>query len=129
MILTIRTDKPEAEIGLFDDNKKLDYLIWEAHRNLSTDIHKKIKEILEKNNKSYKELRGIALYSGPGSFTGLRIGAAVANTMTDALNISIVGGGGLDWIETSIDKIQSGSSDKIVVPNYGASANTTKPKK
>jgi hypothetical protein len=35
LILTIRTDKPEAEIGLFSDKDKLDYVIWQAHRQLA----------------------------------------------------------------------------------------------
>lgn len=129
MILTIRTDKPEAEIGLFDGDKKTDYLIWKAHRNLSADIHKKIEEILDKNDKSYENLKGIAFYSGPGSFTGLRIGATVANTLADTLNLPIVGKGGDDWTQAAIDEILAGDSDKIVVPDYGAPANTTKPKK
>ena len=35
LILAIRTEKPEAEIGLFDDEKKLAYETWEAHRQLA----------------------------------------------------------------------------------------------
>lgn len=129
MILTIRTDKPEAEIGLFDGDKKIDYFTWEAHRNLSADIHRKIEEILEKNEKSYENLKGIAFYSGPGSFTGLRIGATLANTLADTINIPIIGKGGDDWTRAAIAGILAGNSDKIVVPDYGSPANTTKPKK
>ena len=129
MILTIRTDKPEAEIGLFNGDKKIDYFTWEAHRNLSADIHRKIKGILEKNDKSYENLKGIAFYSGPGSFTGLRIGATVANTLADTLDVPIIGKGGDDWTRAAIVGILAGNSDKIVVPDYGSPANTTKPKK
>ena len=39
LVLTLRTEKPEAEIGLYLDNKKLDYLSWQAHRELSNTIH------------------------------------------------------------------------------------------
>ena len=42
LILTIRTDNPESEIGLYDGQKQLDYEVWEAHRQLGTTIHAKI---------------------------------------------------------------------------------------
>ena len=50
LILTIRTDKPEAELGLYKDNQQLDYFVWQAHRELAETIHNKIKELLEKRN-------------------------------------------------------------------------------
>jgi hypothetical protein len=45
IILTIRTDKPEAEIGLYDDEKQIIYETWQAHRQLAETIHLKIKEL------------------------------------------------------------------------------------
>ena len=48
MILSIRTDKPEAEIGLFSaDGQKLVYKTWQAHRELSSTILVVIKELLD----------------------------------------------------------------------------------
>lgn len=129
MILTLRTDNPEAEIGIYDNKNQVDYISWHAHRSLSSDIHKKIKQILEKNKISYDDIKGIIFYKGPGSFTGLRIGASVANTISDTQQIPIIGGQGEQWIESSIQKIMLGESDKIVLPDYGSPAHTTKPKK
>jgi len=129
MILTIRTDKPEAEIGLYNGKEKVDYMTWHAHRSLSADIHKKIKEILDINQLTFDGISGIVFYKGPGSFTGLRIGASVANTMSDTLKIPIIGGQGDDWIEDSTAKILDKKSDRIVLPDYGSPAHTTKPKK
>jgi hypothetical protein len=42
IILTIRTDKPESEIGLFNNKDKLAYEVWQAHRELAETVHKKI---------------------------------------------------------------------------------------
>ncbi len=47
IILTIRTDKPEAEIGLYDGEQQLAYEMWSAHRQLAETIHTKIKELLD----------------------------------------------------------------------------------
>lgn len=128
-ILTIRTDKPEAEIGLFRGTAKLAYSTWPAHRQLAETIHLKIKELLESQEKVLKNLEGIAVYKGPGSFTGLRIGISVANTLADSFNIPIVSATGEDWFETACKRLEKGEDEKLVMPEYGADPRTTKPKK
>lgn len=128
-ILTIRTDKPEAEIGLFDDKAKLIYETWQAHRELAETIHQKIAEVLKKSDKKLEDIEGIVGYQGPGSFTGLRIGLTVANTLAYVQAIPIVATGGEDWREAGIQKLLRGKSDKLALPEYGAEANITKPKK
>src|ERR1051325_4319407 len=99
IILTIRTDKPEAEIGLHEGPKQLAYKKWLAHRELAKTIHSKLEELLNKSNIQLKDLNGIVFYKGPGSFTGLRIGASVANALAYSYEIPIVAKGGEDWIE------------------------------
>lgn len=129
IVLVIRTDQPEAEIGLFDGGTKLAYEVWQAHRELSLTIHQKIHDLLQAHGQSWQSLSGIVLYQGPGSFTGLRIGAAVANTVADALNIPIVGTTGQDWAHAGVTKLQDGQNDKLVVPHYGRDPHITAPKK
>src|ERR1700691_120657 len=125
LILTIRTDKPEAELGLFEDDKQLAYETWQAHRELSDTIHKKIDELLKPQNKKLEDLQGIVCFKGPGSFTGLRIGLTVGNALAYSLSISIVGTMGDDWREAGIKKLQDGVNEKITMPEYGAEANIT----
>jgi tRNA threonylcarbamoyladenosine biosynthesis protein TsaB len=128
LILTIRTDRPEAEVGLYDDEKQLAYEVWEAHRELSNTIHKKIKTLLESQHKDYKDIEGIVCFEGPGSFTGLRIGLTVADTFAYALNIPIVGTTD-DWIEQGINRLRAGQNDRIALPHYGAPVHITQQKK
>lgn len=129
IILGARTDKPEAELYLYDGNKKLAEIKWQAHLKLAETLNTKIEEILNKSNISYDELQGIAVYKGPGSFTGLRIGMSVANALAYAQNIPIVSKSGEDWLAESIMALEKGQNDKVVVPEYGASARTTQPRK
>jgi tRNA threonylcarbamoyladenosine biosynthesis protein TsaB len=129
LILSIRTDKPEAEIGLFDDSKKLAEEKWQAHKELSTTIHVKIQELLKSQKKDWQDIKGVVCFKGPGSFTGLRIGLTVANILADSLKAPIVSEGGKDWLEKSIEKLLAGKTDKIALPEYGAGAHITKPKK
>ncbi len=129
LILTIRTDKPEAEIGLFENTEKLVYLTWPAHRELAETIHTKIRLLLEEHSKQLKEIGGLVVFKGPGSFTGLRIGASVADTFADSLKVPIVGTTGEKWISDGIAGLTNGQNDATVMPEYGAEPHITAPRK
>ena len=129
IVLTLRTDNPEAELGIYDDQAQLAYVKWQAHLKLSKTIHTQIKKILNKSSISLKQVQGIVCYSGPGSFTGLRIGLSVANALAYAQSIPIVAKSGPNWIKTGIKDLQAGKNDKIALPKYGRPAATTPPRK
>lgn len=129
IILTIRTDKADAEIGLFDGQEKIEYETWQADHELSLTILQKIKDLLERNQRQFKDLEGILVYKGPGSFTGLRIGLSVANTLAYGLHIAVVASSGDDWLESGQHRLMAGDNENITLPSYGAEANITKPKK
>ncbi|HMH30982.1 MAG TPA: tRNA (adenosine(37)-N6)-threonylcarbamoyltransferase complex dimerization subunit type 1 TsaB, partial [Methylomirabilota bacterium] len=114
LILTIRTDKPEAELGLYKDNEQVAYHSWQAHRQLAETIHTEIKKILEAEDYKLSDLNAIVAYKGPGSFTGLRIGLSVANALADSLDIAIVGITTTDdWIKIGTKKLMKGENQKI----------------
>ena len=50
-----------------------------------------IEEILTKEGQSMKDISEIEVNTGPGSFTGLRVGVSVANTIGWALGIPVNG--------------------------------------
>lgn len=129
MILTIRTDKPESEIGLFSGQEKVAYETWQAHRQLAETIHAKIKDLLEKQGKSLQDITGIVVYKGPGSFTGLRIGMSVANALAFSLDVPIVAANGESWFQDGIESLNTKPSKRPVAPEYGSPAAVTKPRK
>ncbi len=129
IILAIRTDKPEAEIGLFVSHTRLAYKKWEAHRQLSETIHVNIHKMLKELGKNWKNIEGVVFFKGPGSFTGLRIGATVANTLAQELEIPIIGSTGDEWVEKGIEQLSQGETDKIVTPDYGRDPHITVQKK
>jgi tRNA threonylcarbamoyladenosine biosynthesis protein TsaB len=129
IILTLRTDKPEAEIGLYDNDVQLAYEIWQAHRELAETVHKKIDVMLNKTSKDLNDIQGVVCFKGPGSFTGLRIGLTVGNALAYSLNAPIVSRENPDWLEQGIKDLLSGQNDKIAIPEYGSEAKTTKQRK
>jgi len=129
IILTLRTDKPEAELGLYDNQTQLGYIKWQAHLELSKTIHNEIEKILNKSSISLDQVQGIVCYKGPGSFTGLRIGLSVANALAYAQTIPIVATGTDDWLESGITQLLAGQNIRIALPEYDRPAATTPPKK
>jgi tRNA threonylcarbamoyladenosine biosynthesis protein TsaB len=125
IILSIRTDKPEAEIGLYDGEKQLAYEVWTAHRQLAETLHSKIEALLKSQQKEWSAIDAIACYQGPGSFTGLRIGLTVANTLSYSYNIPIVAEQDPEWLQTAISRLQNGEKDELALPYYGADAHIT----
>lgn len=129
LILTIRTDKPEAEIGLFQGDAQLIYETWQAHRELSVTLHRKLLDMLDGQHKELTDLGGLVTFAGPGSFTGLRIGLTVANTLAYGLNIPIVTTKGEGWIASGIARLNNGEREAIALPEYGSPVHITKQKK
>lgn len=129
LILTIRTDKPEAELGLYEDDHQLAYTTWEAHRALAETLHTKIVELLKEQQKDLADVRGIAVFKGPGSFTGLRIGLTVANALAYSLGIPIVSTTSNDWITKALVRLQNHETETVALPEYGREAHITTPRK
>ena len=145
-ILAIRTDKPVAELYVYEGQKKLAETRWQADRQLAETIHTEIKKILDPDKKLLDEssnfngagllrklklsdLEGIVVYKGPGSFTGLRIGMSMANALAYSLKIPIVAKSGKNWLDSGIKSLLAGNDDRIALPEYDRPANTTKPRK
>lgn len=128
MILTLRTDQPEAELGLFEGEKEIAYTKWQAHRQLAETIHDQIKQLLARQGMELEDVAGIIVYHGPGSFTGLRIGISVVNALAQSLEVPIVGETGDKWIIQGVQRLQSGDNESIVLPGYGAAPHITAPK-
>ncbi len=130
MILTIRTDNPEAEVGLFKpDGTEVSYRKWQAHRELEATLLLTIEQLLNESQTKKSDITGLVVYAGPGSFTGLRIGFAVFNTLAAGLSIPNVKATTDQWIKEGIKQLSQTSEPQILLPDYGGEANITKPRK
>jgi tRNA threonylcarbamoyladenosine biosynthesis protein TsaB len=89
--LTIDTSSnKQVKVGLSingtEDMLTRESTVWKAQAVLPL-----IDELLQKHTITLQDLTAIQVNEGPGSFTGLRVGAAIANTLGTWLQIPING--------------------------------------
>lgn len=80
------SDREKIIVGL-DDEKHESV----AKERASQMLLPFIEELLTKNKKTFKDLTEIEVNTGPGSFTGLRVGVSVANALGWSLGIPVNG--------------------------------------
>jgi tRNA threonylcarbamoyladenosine biosynthesis protein TsaB len=102
---------------------------WQADRELAKHLLEYLQEHLEKSGRMWNDITGIGAFRGPGSFTGLRIGLTVLNTLANTQQIPIVGATGDDWQTKALMRLTRREDDKLVLPFYGSEAHITKPRK
>ena len=88
-----------------------------------------IQQELRGQGLTWKEVTGLVVFKGPGSFTGLRIGITVMNSLAYINGLPIIGVTGERWQDEGLRRLAAGENDTIVMPEYGGEANITKPRK
>ena len=128
MIILLETSTPVCRLTLFEGDERHDYE-WKAGRTLAKGLLEFLQTKLRENGRQWSDVTGLGVFEGPGSFTGLRIGLTVMNTLADGLGVPIVGARGEDWIESAVTSLQNGENQRIILPFYGQGANITQPRK
>lgn len=89
-LLAIDTAAPRLQLALLRDDR-VDTLVEDMPTGQAERIFPAIAELLARNNVTYAELTRLAVTTGPGSFTGLRIGLSAARGLALALGVPLVG--------------------------------------
>ena len=96
LVLGIETSGPFCSVGLFGGDKVLaERTVW-GQKIHSVRLIPLIEGVLQDAGREPKDLEGIAVSSGPGSFTGLRIGLTTAKSLAHALDLPVAGVPSLD---------------------------------
>jgi tRNA threonylcarbamoyladenosine biosynthesis protein TsaB len=128
MIIALDTSTPICRLSVYD-GKDWVHHEWESGRNLANELLGYVQKTLAGHDVTVKDITGIIAFEGPGSFTGLRIGLTVLNTLASSEHVPIVGVGGEDWIAKGQQRLAGGSDDTLVMPVYGGEPNITTPRK
>ncbi len=108
-MLTIGIDSSTevGAIGLINDEELLAEINISLYRRHSKRLLPNIKYMLEETGFNIKDLEGIAVTVGPGSFTGLRIGLSTVKAFAQFLNIPIIGLSTLDVLAYNLHHLQA----------------------
>ncbi len=124
MILAIKTDQPQAELYILADNGTIKQKhTYQADRQLAATLLGEIQTFLAEHDLAFNNLSGIVYFSGSGSFTGLRIGASVANTLAYSLGVKVAKTAGKDWLENAASELAAASIGSYPAPDYDKKPN------
>ena len=129
MIILMDTSTATCELTIVDGNDNHHTYSWVAGRQMADGILAFIQRSLDAHNSNMKEISAIGFMKGPGSFTGLRIGASVCNALSGTLSIPVVGEAGDEWQQVCLKRLASDETDEILLPFYGKEATITTPRK
>lgn len=90
VILAIDTAAPRLQLALLV-GERVDVSVDDIAKGHAEILFARIDALLTRNGLSYKDLTRIAVTTGPGSFTGLRIGLSAARGLGLALGIPVIG--------------------------------------
>ena len=91
MILALDTATRFAGLALYNHDGIFAEESWYADRNHTVELMPRLVRLLNLANLSVADLTALAVSVGPGSFTGLRIGLAVAKGMALPHKLPVVG--------------------------------------
>ncbi|CAA7195163.1 tRNA (adenosine(37)-N6)-threonylcarbamoyltransferase complex dimerization subunit type 1 TsaB [Chryseobacterium potabilaquae] len=111
-ILYLETSSKNCSVAI-SDNEKLLCLCEETSENYkqSESLHTFVEWALEGAEISLKEIQAISLGKGPGSYTGLRIGAASAKGFCYGLKIPLIA---VNSLESMIEPFLGQNYDYII---------------
>jgi tRNA threonylcarbamoyladenosine biosynthesis protein TsaB len=91
MLLAIDTATSHASIALHDGQSVRGECTWEAANRHTVTLVPHIAQTLQTSGVTVADLTAIAVCTGPGSYTGVRIGVAMAKGMAMAQQLPLVG--------------------------------------
>lgn len=119
-ILAIDTSGQNASVAVWEDGLTLAEFSIHAKKTHSQTLLPMLEDVREKIELDMKEVDAIAVTSGPGSFTGLRIGSATAKGFGFALDKPVIPVPTLEGLAYNLY-----GTDQVVCPLMDARRNQT----
>lgn len=128
MILFINTsDFNNLQLALTDKDSVKEFTTAVAfNENFKTNAL--LEKFMKKHKTTWKQISKVVVCSGPGSFTGIRVGVSLAQALGFALHIPVVAIP-KNKVPKDLTKLSTLRSPKHLTLHYGQKPNITKSKK
>lgn len=98
MLLAMDTSTQTMEIALYSDPIVAGEMIWRTSGLHTVQLAPAVEELLQRCSTQVLDLQAVAVALGPGSFTSLRIGLALAKGLALSLHIPVIGISTFDYM-------------------------------
>ena len=121
LILHIETATDICSVALSEGDRELSLVESSQARSHASLLNSFIRQSLAQAGKELKDLHGVAVSKGPGSYTGLRIGVSTAKGLTYALQIPLLATGTLESMasgspsHTAVRELISTHGDRLLL--------------
>lgn len=123
LLLACDTSNSTCSAGLYDGGKELEYELSMENRTHSETFMPLVERVLNKADRKYSDLDVLAVTTGPGSFTGIRIGVSTVKGMAIALDIPCIAVSSTHALAGSVETESDLPEDTIIVPCFDARNN------
>jgi tRNA threonylcarbamoyladenosine biosynthesis protein TsaB len=105
VIVAMDSSSPDQSVAIAGvDGSATADAAWTAPQGQGSELLPRLLGLLEHHGATLAQVRAVAVGLGPGSFTGLRVGLALAKGLAAGLGQPIVGVGSLDaWLDAEPD--------------------------
>ncbi len=98
MLLAVDTSTQTIGLALYDGTQVAGEMVWQTKTHHTVELAPAVEDLLKRCSVRPVDLQAIACGLGPGSFTSLRIGLALAKGMAVSLKIPLLGIPTLDYL-------------------------------
>ena len=101
--LAVDTSNKIASVALFEDGKMLGEKFSDDQKTHSEKVLPLIDDLLKELGSSIKDIDRFVVCTGPGSFTGIRIGVSLVKGMAEGLKKDVIGVTALEGLLNKVD--------------------------
>lgn len=116
--MNIETATTVCSVSVSDKNQIITFEEVNGGYTHAENLHVFIKEVMQQAGLTLDQLHAVSVSKGPGSYTGLRIGASAAKGLAYALNIPLIS---IDTLQVMTQRVMSETnSDMLFCPMIDA---------
>lgn len=119
-VLCCDTSNRTCCAGIYDEGKELSYELSLEKRTHSETFMPLVMRVFRECGLNPVDMDALAVTTGPGSFTGIRIGLSAVKGMALATGLNVIPVSSLKALALSVENVAAKPTDTIIVPCFDA---------